>query len=203
MSSASVCQVGDREGWLDLPSGRILSATDFAGLVATERRRRGTVEKSVGQLPSLHDQAWQHGYQQGLCHAMLEVKSTLAELRACQHDRDSWMHQFVFAVVRKVLGNNEAASLVPLIVQQVIEECDRSLETIVLHVHPSVTSAVARRLASIAGPGLQLDVVADERLMEGDCELHTPFGIIDAGLDTQLDALEHAIRAASSVATDG
>jgi len=41
--------------------------------------------------------------------------------------------------------------------------------------------------------------VSDDRLSETDCELHTAFGIIDAGLDTQLDALAEALAAAGSV----
>lgn len=202
MGSLAVNRIRDREARLESPTGRILSAADFAELLAVQRNRRGTDEEHIGRLPSLHEQARQHGYQQGVCRVMSELKSTLAELQAYYHDHDAWMQHFVFAIVRKVLGQNDAESLVPLIVQQVIEECDRSLETILVHVHPDVASVVAKRLAKLTSKGPQIDIVSDERLTELGCEVHTPFGIVDAGLYTQMDALEYAMRSPDSVVTD-
>ena len=48
--------------------------------------------------------------------------------------------------------------------------------------------------AQVDEDGIPVEIVADDALGETGCEIHTPFGIIDASLDTQLDAIERAMR---------
>ena len=76
-----------------------------------------------------------------------------------------------------------------------------SLEALGVHVHPDVAGVVAKRLAKLTSNSLVIDVVPDDRLPDTGCEIHTPFGIIDAGLNTQMEALEYVMRSPDLVAT--
>lgn len=180
-----------------ISEGRVLSAADYAELLAGQNQRRDDSEQRVERLPSLHDHARLHGYRQGLHKAFTDLNATLLELRRCREDRAQWLQSFVLAILRKILGAQDASSLIPAIVQQAIDECDHSLETIAVRVHPQAAADVARRINKASAiakrNGLRIDVVADGHLGETACELHTSFGIIDAGLDTQLDALAEAL----------
>lgn len=175
------------------PTGRILSAATYAAILESEQSRRTKEDGRIDRLPSLHEQARLHGYQQGMRSALFDIKSTLQELKHCREDREHWLQDYVFAVLRKVLGTQDDTQMVSAIVQTVIEECGRSLESVAVHVHPSAAEAVAKRLRRVANKSLRIDIVSDDGLSETACELHTAFGIIDAGLDTQLDALQHAL----------
>ena len=50
-------------------------------------------------------------------------------------------------------------------------------------------------LASAPGGASFLDVVSDARLERGACLLESELGVVDASLETQLKALENALRA--------
>lgn len=195
MSSSAATRT--RRGQVPRPAAtteRVLSAAEVSELAAANRNRRTVEDEHIGQLPSLYEQTRQQGYKQGLSDLMSELYSTFSELRDYKRDREIWLQQFVFAIVRKVISNSESASIVPSIVQRVIEDCDRGLTSIVVHVHPSVKKAVTERISTLTIKGLVIDIEPDQRLTETGCEIHTPFGIIDAGLETQLDALQCAMQ---------
>lgn len=183
-------------------TGRIMPAAEYAELFAGDRDRQNDSGRRVDRLPSLHEEARLHGYRQGLRSVMTDLTAILVELRTCREDRAAWLQSFVLAVLHKILGEHDASSLVPAIARQAIQQCDRSLETVAIHVHPQVAADTAAHIDKAAAGkkrnGLCVDIVSDYRLSETDCELHTAFGIIDAGLDTQLEALAHALAAESS-----
>jgi flagellar biosynthesis/type III secretory pathway protein FliH len=68
---------------------------------------------------------------------------------------------------------------------------------VVLRVHPDDLAAVERTrpewLARVAA-GANVRVVADESVGRHGCVVETPVGRLDARLETQLDALESALR---------
>ncbi|MGI9232106.1 MAG: FliH/SctL family protein [Woeseiaceae bacterium] len=178
-------------------TGRILSAAEYTAYLAGIQDRSVEPAGDVKKLPSLHQEARRHGYEQGLRDMTAKFDATLRELRRYRNDRDAWLQAYVLAVLRKVLGDSDPASLVPAIVQQAIDQCDHGLETLTVHVHPDVVAAVKSRLTSTSANsrenGLRVGVEADVRLDQMACEINTPFGIVDAGLETQLNALEQAL----------
>ena len=58
-------------------------------------------------------------------------------------------------------------------------------------VSPQDEPAVSKSLAAMTS-GAYLNVVADPRLAPSSCILESDLGVIDASLETQLKALEHA-----------
>ena len=57
-----------------------------------------------------------------------------------------------------------------------------------------MSTALASMLASVPGSASFLDVVPDARLERGACLLESELGVVDASLETQLKALEGALR---------
>ena len=58
----------------------------------------------------------------------------------------------------------------------------------------AVREGLASMLASVPGGASFLDVVPDARLERGACLLESELGVVDASLETQLKALENALR---------
>ena len=72
-----------------------------------------------------------------------------------------------------------------------------------VYVHPDVVPSVKRRLDEIPDGVPPFDVLPGPSLGATGCEVHTPFGIIDADLETQLAALERAMNPAEAGCADG
>ena len=173
-------------------TGRIIRAGDAQRLLASRSET-----SADSRLTDLHREARAHGFREGVGAATKDLVAALASLRRYTSDPERWIGQTVFAVLEKLLGDRESSELVPLIAAEAIAGCRNEFESVDLHVHPRVADAVAARLSGIVGAALTVDVVADPALNETACELHTPFGLIDASLDTQLAALADAFKADS------
>ena len=167
--------------------GRVLSRDDVAQLSVSGEG------PSVAELPSIHERAREHGYREGVRRAMAELHAAMLELREYRSDTNAWIQRFVFAIVRRIIAGADSATVVTGLVEQALRECDRSIGSVVVHVHPDSAESVAARVAELSHGGLVVDVIPDERLAESDCEIRTPLGILDAGLHVQLDALERAL----------
>ena len=74
----------------------------------------------------------------------------------------------------------------------------RNQQHVTIRVAPADEKAVraelASMLASVPGGTSFLDVVPDARLERGACLLESELGVVDASLETQLKALENALR---------
>lgn len=175
---------------------RVLSAQEYDRLVAADQDRRKTGGR-LEALPSLHEEVRLHGYQEGIRNAVADIADTMREMYAYREDRSAWIRVYVLAVLRKMLGGTGAAALVQAIAERAVEQCDRNLETLRVHVCPDVFEQVQSALGEVArkrtSTGPHIHVVPDSSLDLTECEVHTPFGIIDAGLETQLKALELAL----------
>lgn len=181
------------------PTRRIIPAAEFARIKTDVDIVAPNEAMSIRQLPSLHEQARQHGHEQGITEALREVAAVMNELRASRKDGQAWLERMVFALLRKILGNCDADELVTRVAVEAIDACDRNLEQFAVHVHPSVAATVTSRLEQTKISGIEVKVVCDDRLRETGCELHTPFGIVDAGVDTQLDALESVLSKGTTI----
>jgi type III secretion protein L len=101
----------------------------------------------------------------------------------------------VIQCLEKVIGEMDDQDLILRIVRSglavtrnehrvMVRVCDAELEW--------VKDAVSRLLQS--HPGINaLDIVADSRLKKGACIIESELGVVDASLDTQLEALRRAI----------
>ena len=174
--------------------GRVISAAELERINVGHGQVRQLQSRGMANLEYVHDAAWQAGYRQGLDEAMVAL-AEFHETVAMHRGGDvSPVAELVMAVVRKILGDVEPGTLVAQIVDKAIDDCAERLDTVAVHVHPDAVAVVAERLEKRTDDDLRFDVIADEQLGATECELHSVFGIIEAGVDMQLDVLEHHFR---------
>lgn len=96
---------------------------------------------------------------------------------------------------RRILGEMDDRERVVSVVRHALEVV-RNEKQVTLRVAPAGIDAVRERLNPIlAGfPGITaLDVTADGRLRPGGCTLETEIGVVDSGVDVQLEAVRRAL----------
>ena len=182
--------------------GRIISATDFARMTATSAKLRRVQSAQLTSVETMHRSAWALGYRHGLRQAMSELSDFCSETQRRRVDAASPIKKIVFTVLRKVLHESDSSQLMASIAERVVAESCEQLESVTILVHPEVAESVALRFAKHKVPGMRIDVQAAEHIEVTGCEIQTVFGIIDAGLDVQLDALEHCVRRVAADAHD-
>ncbi len=179
--------------------GRIIPAADVERIISRFGCLKRSQSQGIANLRYVHSAAWQAGYREGLDRATAELAQFHGAIEAYRSGAASPVTELVFAVLRKVLGDIEAGTLVAEIADKALAECAEQLESVVVCVHPDAIGPVTERLERITRErdGIRFDVRVGDHLGETGCELHTVFGIIEASIDTQLDQLERHIQRAS------
>ena len=102
----------------------------------------------------------------------------------------------VTSAVRKIIGELDERERIVRVVRTALVSV-RSQQKVLIRVcpadEPAVREALAAMIASAPGGVSFLDVSADPRMKPGDCILESELGVVDAGLETQLRALENAL----------
>jgi flagellar assembly protein FliH len=135
--------------------------------------------------------------------ALAEVTELLVSARALAEAERAAAKDTALVLARKIAEKivGRAVELDPSvmgeIVGQALSACRARGGRLVLHVHPDDRAAVeqtrpnwSQRIASAA----DVRVVDDESVGRSGCVVETPVGRLDARLQTQLDALERALR---------
>lgn len=159
----------------------------------------------------IEQEAWQKGYEDGAEeakrqyedlireaemireHAKVEYKEVLAGIESNVVDT-------VMEVARKVIGVEISFNKddVLYLVKQAFEKCANK-ENIALRVSPDdydyICDNKERLLSMVEGVG-ELEIKKDTRMKEGACIVETPYGSIDAGVQTKLKKIEEAFRQA-------
>jgi flagellar biosynthesis/type III secretory pathway protein FliH len=193
---------------------RIDSARRVLGVdEVRELERIATTAASVGQrieaaearcladLEATTHAAWQRGYTSGHAEAFRRLQDVLATLDQRRKAIEPQLIELVIDAIGRIARGLPAEVLLPGLIATALEEAQCERGRIVLRVHPANGEIATRWLARQATPSEQahVTVAIDASVAENGCLLETPFGVIDAGLTTQLDALSTCLlRAAGS-----
>lgn len=196
--------------------------SEAMGLVAAAREKAAAMVAAAGEEAEsvrreAHDEGYRHGYDEGLARgeaaAMEQARGALANA-AAQAERiiseaqrqageafaaaERQVVELALAVAGKVLAREVAedpAVILPIVKAALAKVEDQ--ERITIRVHPG-----CYELVLAARPDLQasltrantVTVTADGALKEGDCIVETPFGTVDARIDTQLELVKAALK---------
>jgi type III secretion protein L len=116
------------------------------------------------------------------------VNDTLAKL-------EDELVELVTSAVRKVVRNLDLDERVREAVSGGLELV-RGSHKLLVRVHPHQQAAVAAQLDAIPHRFSSLEVVGDAQLQPDDCILESDIGIVNAGLEQQLQVIEQALRMA-------
>ena len=185
------------------PDTRLLKQADYQTFVMADQilaaaRREAEERRAETEREQAH--RLQAGYEQGMAQARLEMATRMLEtvertvdyLGAVEHR----VVDLVMMSVRKVLGEFEDTELTRRLVRQSLHVV-RNQPQATIRVCPAQSEPLQQRLNELlAGYNSlrMIEVAPDPRLERGDCILETEIGVVDASLETQLKALEQALR---------
>ncbi len=163
-----------------------------------------------------HAMGLQQGKDEGLQQGLAEARQQMAEQLREAADRSNGMVvaaqqevdrllaeaepkiiELVLAISRKVISEEmaERPTVVLNLVRGALERV-RDQDNINIHVSPDDYDQImqARRdLQGVVGVERSLTVSADPVLARGGCLIETSFGTVEAGIDTQLEAIRRAL----------
>ena len=175
---------------------RVLKASEAAVLLEANavldaaRERVADMERKAGEA---YERRREEGYRDGVEEGRLEHAEKVMEtvLSSVEYIEgiEATLVNVVAVAVRKVIGEIDENERIVRIVRNAL---------VTVRVAPADEKAVreglASMLASVPGGASFLDVVPDARLERGACLLESELGVVDASLETQLKALENALR---------
>ncbi|MDR2377374.1 MAG: HrpE/YscL family type III secretion apparatus protein [Puniceicoccales bacterium] len=140
------------------------------------------------------------GHAEGLANAKKEVAQKLVELARKQEEDwaqlEQGMGQVAVRALERILGEMDEGEVIVKVVKNALKAV-RGQKQATLKVAASEAGAVRERLDEILrvnGEVKYLDIIADSQLPSGTCLLETEYGVIDASLKIQLEAIKEAME---------
>jgi len=207
-TGAAVAEVveSERMGRLQKGLGRVVPAAVFtAEAEAAQIRARAEEDAAAVRAgaQTARNQAESAGFEAGKQAGMAQVSELLLAARA-QAERDLHAAKDAAIVLARRMAERivgRAVELSPELMGEIVGEALAASRartgTVVLRAHPDDLAAIERErprwLARVAA-GVGVRVVDDPAIGRHGCVVETAVGRLDARLQTQLDALERALR---------
>ncbi len=155
-------------------------------------------------------QGYQQGYQEGSLAAQAELEREREQLeeertrREAEYiERYNQMEQELVDVIVEVVSHVTSASLIEKkdiilhLIRNALEQAEGSKQFLI-HVSKEDYPAVLEQketLFFVVPQSMELEVIKDATLAEGQCMIETDGGVFDCSLDTQLHSLKADIKA--------
>ena len=179
----------------------VLTAEAEAAQVRAQAERDAAALRAEAQAARV--QAERAGFEAGKQEGMAQVSTLLLAARARAHQDLAGAKDAAIVLARRMAERivGRAVELSPELLGEIVAEALAASRArtgkVVLRVHPEDLATIEherpRWLARVAA-GVDVRVVADPAIGRHGCVVETAVGRLDARLDTQLDALERALR---------
>ena len=164
---------------------------DAASLIAAAKAHAAEIEKKA---EAVYEERFQQGYEDGVEAGKMENAEKMMETVLASVEFIESIENTVVSVVnqsiRKIIGELDDETRIKRIVGTALNTV-RGQQRVTVRVNPAEEPTVSKALAAMTS-GSYLTVVADPRLGPDSCILESELGVVDASLETQLKALEHA-----------
>lgn len=182
---------------------KIIKAKDYAllleanELLAAARDKAANMEK---QAEAVYHQKREEGYRDGLEEGKLEhaekmLETILSSVEFIEGIEDTLVN-VVNQAIRKIIGDLDDKERIVRIVRNALNTV-RGQQKVTVRVAPADEAAVLQAFSAMtsgSSGSAFLTIVADARLSRDSCILESELGVVDASLETQLKALEHAFH---------
>ena len=189
-----------------IPAARVHDIEQVAtGAAGACRRIQDAETKCREDLARTTHEAWQRGFARGHADALQRLRDLLVAVDERRKAVDAELLALVEDSVRRVLRNVPPALLTQNLIATALDEAQGERGRFVLRVHPQRLAAAedwVRQSAGVVEDVMHISVEADPGIEQDGCTLETPAGVIDAGLGTQLAALQSIFAAAAKSARD-
>jgi type III secretion protein L len=181
-----------------IPASRVAEIERIAIDASSASQRIQQVEtRCLEDLDKTTHAAWQRGYSRGHAEALGKLREYLTALDARKQSVDAELIALVAEAVSKIVRNLPPTLLTENLIEAALSEARGEHGRLTLHVHPECLAQAEeylRNRAAADDEAFQITIEADAALAREDCTLETPSGRIEAGLQTQLDALNAVLR---------
>lgn len=179
------------EGVKVIKAAELAPLYEAADLLAAARKRAAEIEAKAQEA---YRRRYEEGYADGLEAGKMEnaekmMETVLASVEFIENIENTVVN-VVNQSIRKIVGDMDDETRIKRIVGTALNAV-RGQQRVTVRVCPTEEPVVTKALAAMTS-GSYLTVVADPRLGPDSCILESELGVVDASLDTQLKALEHA-----------
>jgi type III secretion protein L len=146
-----------------------------------------------------HARGFADGKAAGAAEAADLINETVARVDRYIASLDQQIAALAVSIVRRVLGDIEVSDKIARAAAQALTEF-RAEKSLKVTVHPEVLDRVRTKLAARvreSGLGMQVTVEPDPALAKDACTVASDFAVVDASVETQLNALAKAISTAA------
>jgi len=158
-------------------------------------------DQILQQAQEIYESRKQEGYDDGILEGRMEQSEKMLEtaLQAVEYieNIEKTIVNVVYEAVRKVIGEIDDKERIVRVVRVGLQSV-RSQQKVLIHVSPddvpAISEALEVMLSSAPGAVSLMDVKGDPRMKRGDCIIESELGVVDAGLETQLKAIERALH---------
>ena len=185
------------------PGTRLIRAEEYSRLLEAGEllaAARGRADAIRAEAEEAYETRRREGYEDGVMEGRMEqaekmMETAMQAVEYIEHIEETLV-KVVTSAVRKIIGELDERERIVRVVRTALVSV-RSQQKVLIRVcpadEPAVREALAAMIASAPGGVSFLDVSADPRMKPGDCILESELGVVDAGLETQLRALENAL----------
>lgn len=185
------------------PGTKILKAENLQNYLETAElleKTKKRAEEILQEAEHAYEERKEQGYLDGQLEGKMEhaekiMETVLSSVEFIENIENTVV-DIVHDSIVKVIGELDDDERIVRIVRTALQHV-RNQQQVIIRVAPEdekyVRSALAAMVQNRQGGGY-LDISADPRLTQGACILESELGVIDASLDTQLKAIENALR---------
>lgn len=177
-----------------LKAGELQAVADARALL---ERARAEAERLRAEAEQAREAARQAGYREGVtagqrerAEQMLVTVTGVVEYLAALEDE---LVALVVDSVRRILLACDDEALARRLVRAGLARLHEG-SRVTLRAAPATAERFARALSPDQPEAVVLRVVEDTRLAEGQCVLESEIGVVEIGIDQQLEALRRALR---------
>jgi type III secretion protein L len=186
----------------NIDNKRIIKSDDYLEYIKAQdiiTRAKQEAERIKQEARLHYEQERQRGYEDGLMEGKMAITEQMMENVSKTVDYFSSIEDKVVDTViialKKIIGEMHEKDLIMGVVRNALSVV-RMQKQVTLRVCPSQKELVQTEINNIIAefPGISfLDVVPDTRLKEGGCIIETDIGVVDASINTQLEAIKKSL----------
>jgi type III secretion protein L len=186
-----------------VPSGKVIKSEVFAAKVSAQDivlSARQKANKIIQDSQAIYEKEKQRGFNEGLEGGKAEASQLMMELLSKSVDNfeksESDIIRIVSEALKRIVGEMNQGDLITQVVKNALKVI-RNQKRALIRVCPSQAKILQTRIAELSSDNIGavklIEIVPDNRLKENQCILETEMGIIDASIQTQLDAIQRIV----------
>jgi type III secretion protein L len=207
------CTVGVEDGLVRADDFASLTSLLDAAAAVEESARRLLADAAVeaerliadaqARFDAAHQQGIAQGEQEGLQQWTARALHGAAGVQQTLERQNVRLGSIVSMAVERIVAQEDKEALYKRAIQAV-QHIVKEVPLLTLRVSPGDHAAAQKAVEAAIedGRSLPIEVVADATLALGSCVFESDQGVIDAGLETQLAAIQRAVQRASRQVPD-